>query len=112
MCHLVLLMPLFGLAVFWILPLEIALPLYILILLVSGILYYSIMKAMMTPVTTGAKGMIGLVGKIVENKNGKTLVRVHNELWYAENSQIFHVGDSVYVNGIHGLHLDIKKAST
>ena len=35
MCHLILLMPLFGLAVFWILPLWIALPLYILILLIS-----------------------------------------------------------------------------
>jgi len=104
-------MPLFGLAVFWILPLWIALPLYILILLVSGILYYAIMKAMRTPVTTGAKGMIGLVGKIVENNNGRALVWVHNELWHAENSQSYQTGELVCVTGIHGLHLNIKKTS-
>ena len=55
------------------------------------------------------KGMIGLVGKIIENKNGKTLVRVHNELWYAENPKSLSEGEFIKITGIKGLHLYIQK---
>lgn len=36
MCHLVLFMPLIGLALFWLLPFYLALPLYLAILFLSG----------------------------------------------------------------------------
>ncbi len=68
------------------------------------------MKAMNTPVTIGTKGIIDLVGNIVENENGKTLVRVHNELWYAGNPKSLSEGEYIKITGIKGLQLCIQKA--
>lgn len=109
MCHLILLMPLFGLVVFWILPLWIALPVYLIILFISLVLYYSIMKAMKIPVMTGSKGMIGKVGRIAENHNGHIVIRIQNELWNVENSINLSKDELVRVTGIKGLHLYIEK---
>jgi hypothetical protein len=40
MCHLALLLPLLGLPLFWVWPLDLALPVYAVLLLVSAGVYY------------------------------------------------------------------------
>ena len=51
MCHLVLLLPLFGLAVFWLWPPAVAVPVYLAVLVVSAGVYYLALVAMRLPVT-------------------------------------------------------------
>jgi membrane-bound serine protease (ClpP class) len=108
MCHLVLLLPIFGLVVFWILPIWIALPLYVLILLISLILYYAIMKAMKTPVKTGAKGMIGMVGNFLGFNSNEGIVRVHGEIWNASSPDNLNSGEEIRVVSVNGLHLLVE----
>jgi len=46
MCHLVLLLPLFGLTVFWLWPPAVAIPVYLVVLAVSAGVYYLTLVAM------------------------------------------------------------------
>ena len=59
MCHLVLLMPVIGLAVFFVLPLPIAVLVYLAILGVSILLYKAVIDAMSRRVVTGREAMLG-----------------------------------------------------
>jgi membrane protein implicated in regulation of membrane protease activity len=63
-CHLILFLPAFGLSVFWIFPLDIALTLYLLILGISLLLYFKIFQAMRQRVKTGEEGMLGKKGVV------------------------------------------------
>jgi membrane-bound ClpP family serine protease len=111
MCHLVLLMPLFGVIVFWIWPLSVALPVYLVILALSGLIYFVIMKAMHQPVKTGRQGLIGEVGEISDSKNHRGHVSVHGEIWEADISSNLHRGDQAVVTGVNGLRLEVQKAN-
>jgi len=59
MCHVILLLLFFGLPVFWLRPLSMALPVYLLILLLSAWVYYYTIAAMCRDVTEGA-GLHGI----------------------------------------------------
>jgi membrane protein implicated in regulation of membrane protease activity len=110
MCHLALLLPVFGLAVFWIWPMSIAIPVYIFILVISGLLYYTLMKVMNEPVKTGRKGLIGDIGVLTDIENYEGHVRIHGELWSAETKSQLNKGDQVRIIGINGLVLNVQKA--
>lgn len=111
MCHLVLLMPLFGLIVFWIWPLSVALPVYLVILALSGLIYFVILKAMHQPVKTGRQGLIGEIGEISDNKNNKGHISVHGEIWEADIGSNLHKGDQAVVTGVNGLRLQVQKVN-
>jgi membrane protein implicated in regulation of membrane protease activity len=110
MCHLVLLLPVFGLVLFAIFPLTLALPLYAVILIVSSILYYAISRAMHQPVLTGAEGMIGQRGQVVESAGGQMRVAVRDELWNAVSPVVIQKGQCITVTGVSGLSLRVKLA--
>ena len=59
MCHLILLMPVLGLPLFWLLPLGYALPSYVVIALISAFLYWLIRGAMRKPPQDGFQSLIG-----------------------------------------------------
>jgi membrane-bound serine protease (ClpP class) len=109
MCHIALLLPVFGIVVFWIWPLSIALPVYLMILAVSSMLYYLLMKVITTPVKTGKKGLIGDIGELTDIKNYKGHVKIHGEIWAAETKSRLHKGDHVRVLAINGLKLNVQK---
>jgi membrane protein implicated in regulation of membrane protease activity len=109
MVHVVLLLPVIGLILFWILPISIALPLYIVILITSLILYKSIMKTMKLPVKTGEKGLIGLEGKVVNITGDMNLVSVHGELWNAVSESHLTVGESVEITDVNDLTLTVDE---
>lgn len=108
MCHIVLLMPIFGLAVFWLWPLSIALPIYLVIFTLSFILYLALLKAMHQPVKTGRQGLIGEVGKIIDVKNHVGHIFVHGEIWKAEILHNLKKGDKAKVIGLNGLTLQVQ----
>jgi membrane protein implicated in regulation of membrane protease activity len=109
MCHLILLMPIAGLVVFWLFPLPIAAPIYAVILAASLILYRAAMKAMRCPVKTGKQGMIGEVGTVISSSNGECLIRVHGELWRATCTRPLHKSESVRVVAVTGLSLQVQR---
>jgi len=87
MCHLVLLMPVLGLTLFWFLPFSYALPSYIVIVLASVFLYRTITKAMRKPPQDGFQSLIGtkaeVVSKLASSHSAQYLVRSQGELWSA-----------------------------
>lgn len=110
MCHLILLLPIFGLVVFWLLPLDLAIPVYILILVPSILVYFAIMRAMRRPVSTGREGLINEIGRVVKSNKGEIQVLVHGEIWNASSSERLHKGQSVRIVGVHGLSVKVESA--
>ena len=108
MCHVVLMMPVLSLPLFWFLPFTTALILYVIICLIAALVYFAILKAMHKPVAGGREGMLGLWAKVVDVSGSKFMVRVHGEIWQAESDQNLKRGALVRVTGMNGLTLKIK----
>ena len=109
MCHLILLMPVFALVVFWIWPLSVAGLVYAVITALSLWMYAYIWLAMRRPVLGGAEELLHSAGEVLE-VNGDTLrVRVHSEMWNAESKDTLHRGDHVKVVGMTGLILHVQR---
>ncbi len=109
MYHLVLLMPIIGLIVFWIWPLSIALPVYAAILIVSGLLWAVLLKAMHRPVTTGEESMIGQAVTVLDTSEQDHVghVRIRGAIWRITAETTLHRGDKVQIIGVDGLTLKV-----
>jgi membrane-bound serine protease (ClpP class) len=111
MAHLILLLPVLGLLVFWLLPVPTAIPVYVLIVLVSIAAYVAVARAMRSPVETGAEGIVGRTGEVVEPEGGVGRVRVEGEIWHAVSSDELVPGDRVEVVAVEeGLTLRVRNA--
>lgn len=109
MCHLILLMPVLGILVFWIWPISISLPVYLIILSISLLVYFSLLRAMHKPVTTGQEGLMNEVGQLTDIINHKGHVTIHGEIWNAETNLNLKKGDIVRVTDVKGLTLTVQK---
>lgn len=109
MCHLVLLLPVVGILVFWLWPLEIALPVYLVILTVSALAYGAILSAMKSRVVTGREGLLHEVGEILGSSGDGWSVRVHGEIWHALSKDPLSPHDHVEVTSVEGLSLRVRK---
>ncbi len=109
MCHIILLLPIISLILFWVLPLVYALPIYVVILVMSGLLYYAMIKAMSCGVTTGKEGLIGEPVEIIEMSGHHGRVRVHGEIWQAESDDVLQKGDKARVVEVDDMVLRIAK---
>ncbi|GIV80298.1 NfeD family protein [Litorilinea aerophila] len=78
-CHILLTMPLLGLALFFVLPFSPALALYLVLVLLSLLLYYKIMESMQVPVATGPEALLGQV--VTTGDDGS--IRWQGEWWKA-----------------------------
>ena len=92
MCHILLLLPIFALPLFWLLPWEEALVLYSIICLLSAGFYWLIWRTMHRPATTGIKGMMGGIGTVIRCSEDKTKVFCRGEIWDAVSKEAF-LGD-------------------
>lgn len=109
MCHIILLMPVFGLSVFWIWPIQIAAPVYTAILIISVVLYGILMRTMRMPKTNGVDGLRNELAKVVRNGKNNCLVRVHGELWKAVSEETVGAHEIVEITGNHGLVLTVRR---
>jgi membrane-bound serine protease (ClpP class) len=112
MYHLILLMPLIGLGLFWLLPFAFALPLYLVVLLLSGYIYFVMVRAMRRPVETGAQALVGKSADVVEADVHGLEVRVEGATWQAISEGPLRKGDKVRVVGVDGLTLRVKAGSS
>jgi|SRR5665811_2039992 len=83
MCHLALLLPVVGLAVFFVLPLPVALVIYLVILGASVLLYKAVIDVMCRRVVTGREAMLGAHARVKRLESGRVVVCVRGELWTA-----------------------------
>ena len=109
MCHLILLLPVFALSVFWVWPLSTAGPVYIVIAALSLWMYVYIWRAMRRPVMAGAEELLHSTGEVVEVKDNALRVRIHSEIWNAVSSDTLAIGAQVRAVGINGLVLRVEK---
>ncbi len=114
MCHLILLMPLLGLALFWLLPLGYALPSYVVIALISAFLYWLITRAMKKPLQDGFQSLIGteaeVVSRLASDHSAQYLVRSQGELWSAYSTEVLNIGESVNIVAVKGIGVVVEAA--
>jgi membrane-bound ClpP family serine protease len=110
MCHLILFLPFFAVPLFWIFPFATALPLYLLVLVISLLLYFKIFQAMRQKVKTGQEAMLGKKGLVVEDIDPEGKVQCANEIWDATaRGCCFLKGEQVKILGFRGLVLLVEK---
>ena len=109
MCHLILLMPVISLVVFWIWPFSVAGPVYLLVTVLSVWMYVYIWRAMKRPVLGGAEELLHSEGEVVDVEGNTLHVRVHSEMWNAESKDTLQRGDHIKVVGLSGLILRVKR---
>jgi membrane-bound ClpP family serine protease len=109
MCHLILLLPFFGLPVFWLWSLYLALPVNLVIQLQSARVYYYTIAAMRRQVTVGPETLLHSRGEVVAQFGLKTFVRVQGEIWSASSGDDLKSGDAIEVVGVDGLTLRVSR---
>jgi membrane protein implicated in regulation of membrane protease activity len=113
--HYLLLLPLLGIAVFFVgLPLGIATTIYIFILIVSGLMYWVIYRAMKKKPASGVEALVGTEARVVSsleaNEDAQYLVKIRGETWKAKSNELLVQGDTVKIMSLDGLILFVKKA--
>lgn len=109
MCHLLLLMPIIGLPIFWLVPLNFAIPIYAVIVLISGLLYWLIVRSMRRTPLIGVESLVGaraeVVSRLPEGQGAQYLVRSQGELWSARSNDALQPGDTVNIVAMRGISL-------
>ncbi len=115
MCHLILLMPVLGLSLFWFVPLSYALPSYVFIVLISAFLYWLVTKAMRKPVQDGFQSLIGTEAEVVSKRapdnSAQYLVRSQGEgeLWSAYSTDVLEIGEQVNIVAVKGIGVVVER---
>ena len=116
MCHLILLMPVLGLPLFWLLPLGYALPINIALWLISAFLYRLIRKAMRKPIQDGFQSLIGTEAEVVSKRalthSARYLVRARGELWSAYSTDALDIGEQVNIVAVKGIGVVVERAES
>ena len=99
-CHLLLATPILGLGLFFVLPFGTALVIYLVLVLLSLLLYYKIVESMQTPVITGSQALIGQV--VTTSEDGS--IRWQGEWWTARPVL---PNQKVRIIGLRGLEVQV-----
>jgi membrane-bound ClpP family serine protease len=110
MCHLILLLPFFALPLFWIFPLDAALPSYALITGVSFLIYFRVFQAMRQEPRTGREAMMGKKGVVVEDIDPEGKIQYAGEIWNATTTgKRFSKGEWIRIAAIRDLMLLVEE---
>ena len=110
MHHLLLLVVLFGWILFLFLSWEIALPLYVIGVIISLAIYWKIILAQRRRPIIGKRAMVGDQAVVVRVDADEIEVNYQGEIWRAVSSQALHADQKVVIEGIEGLILKVKPA--
>ncbi|PSU05416.1 hypothetical protein C9I92_21760 [Photobacterium ganghwense] len=111
MCHLILLLPILALPLFWLTPFSFAIPLYFFIVIVSAVIYWLTYRAMHLPIETGSEALHHQVGQVIGYQNGFYQISLNNECWNALSDEVLQPRERVEVNSVHGVTLNVKRIS-
>jgi len=106
---LIMVSPFFALLLFYYLPLESALPIYIVIVIVAGFYYVVMFKSMRAKAKTGLEAMIGGEALVIEAIAPDGKVEFKDEIWTAttRGKEIFK-GERVKILETQGLVLVVQ----
>jgi membrane protein implicated in regulation of membrane protease activity len=107
---LIMALPVLGLGLFFVLPLTAAVPLYLVLLSVSGAYHWLMMRALRLPPQVGPEKMIGSVVTVRKWKGNAGQVIWESEIWRAETAggTVPASGDKVVIEGLSGLILSVR----
>jgi membrane protein implicated in regulation of membrane protease activity len=108
MHHLLLLVVLFGWILFLFLSWQIALPLYVIGVIVSLAIYWKIILAQRRRPIIGKRAMIGDQAIVVRAEADEVEVDYQGEIWRAISSQPLQVDQKVIIERVEGLILKVK----
>jgi membrane protein implicated in regulation of membrane protease activity len=109
MCHVLLLLPILGLPLFFFLPWQEAWILYSIICLLSAALYWLIWRAQCQPVTTGIEGMMGGIGTVFRCSEGKPKVFYRGEIWEVICKESLSLGERIEIIGFEHTRLIVRR---
>jgi membrane-bound ClpP family serine protease len=109
MCHILWVMPILALPLFWFLDFWVALPLYLVILAISAVVQFLTIRSFQKPASSGMEGMRGDTAEVVEALHPRGTVRYHSEFWSAEAREPIQVGETVRIVGNKGIRLLVEK---
>lgn len=107
MHHMILLMPLLALVLFILLPWQLALPLYLPVLMGSLLVHWKIIQAQRQPPITGKRAMIGGRAMVVKSEFGEVVVQDQGLVWNAASAQPLQPGQRVTIRSVEGLTLQV-----
>ena len=108
LCHLPFILPLAGLVLFAVLPLPAALAVYLPLTALSLAVAILSVRAMYQPPMTGAEGMRGKEGVVVEAEGESGMFLCEGELWRCSAPGPLAPGDRVSVVEIEGLTARVR----
>jgi membrane-bound serine protease (ClpP class) len=104
-------LPVLGLGLFYFLPFRTALPIYLFLLFISGLMYYGMFTVMgrKRKARTGFEEMIGEEALVLEDIDPEGKVGIDDELWTARaRGRRFMKGERVRICGHKGLTLLVE----
>lgn len=107
-CHLLLGAPAWALLIFFVLPLPVAAPLYVAIVVASLAMYRWLWREMQRPPVVGPEAMVGQECVAVEDIRHRGLVRCGNELWTARSPVPLRAGQRARVMEARGATLAVR----
>ena len=107
MHHLLLLVVLFGWILFLFLSWEIALPLYVIGVIISLTIYWKIIQAQRKAPAIGKRAMIGDQAVVVRVEGIDVEVEYEGEIWRAVSAQPLSEGQQVTIEDVKGLTLEV-----
>ena len=111
MCHVILLLPIIALPLFWFLSWEEALILYTTICLLAAVCYWLLWGDMRRPAATGIEGMMGGTGTIFRCGEGETKVYYRGEIWDAVCKDAMSLGERVEIVGLDRMKIIVRRKS-
>lgn len=110
MCHVLLLLPVLALPVFWVWPPEIAWPVYGVAASASVGTYVLVFWAWKAPLAHGPQTLLGATGHVVSVDGKRVTLRVRGELWLEDDQGAgLAPGEEAAVVAIDGLRLTVRR---
>jgi membrane-bound serine protease (ClpP class) len=104
-------LPVLGLGLFYLFPFRMALPIYVFLLFISGLMYYGMFTVMgrKRKARTGFEEMMGEEALVLEDIDPEGKVEIDDELWTARaRGARFMKGERVKICGHDGLTLLVE----
>lgn len=103
---LVMLLPIIGLPMFWILPFGKAFPIYLLFVSLFAGMMRVMRRTMKYPRMTGPESLIGKTAEVVSKTDQgygpPYMIRLLGEFWSADSEDILHIGEMVIIVSVQG----------
>ncbi len=112
MHHSLLWLPLLGLGLFFVWPWQVALPLYVPMVLLYLFAGWKGRRALLKSPVIGRRAMIGGLAEVVDGEGREVEVEYQGELWHAVSPEPLRRGQHVTIRRVEGLTLRVDPSDS